>query len=111
MKETNRPVTSRGYKLILNADRFKNRVEGSQTFWDLVEFLVLKQGGQIHLRQETEKVRRTWYLDTPSLDLRRHHLPMRLCRRGTSSPPHVHADYGLIIFRAARETGAGTSSR
>lgn len=78
MKKSNRPVTSREYKLILNADRFKDRVEGSQTFWDLVEFLVDKQGGQIHLRQDEERVRRTWYLDTPGLDFRRRHYVLRV---------------------------------
>ena len=71
MNATNRPVTSREYKLILNADRFKDRLEGSQTFWNLVEFLVVKQGGKIHLRQNEERVRRTWYHDTPGLDSRR----------------------------------------
>jgi uncharacterized protein YjbK len=78
IKASNRPVTSREYKLILNADRFKDRLEGSQTFWNLVEFLVNKQGGQIHLRQDEEHGRRTWYLDTPSLDFRRHHYVLRV---------------------------------
>jgi hypothetical protein len=77
MTASNRPVTSREYKLILNADRFKDRLEGSQTFWNLVEFLVVNQGGQIHLRQDEEQVRRTWYLDTPGLDLQRHHYTLR----------------------------------
>ena len=78
MQRPNRPVTSREYKLILNADRFKDRFEGTQTFWNLLKFLVAKQGGQIHQEQDEEKVRRTWYLDTPGLDFRRRQFVLRV---------------------------------
>lgn len=86
MNASNRPVTSREYKLILNADRFKDRVEGSQTFWDLVEFLVEKQEGQIHKRQDKEKMRRTWYLDTPGLDFRRNQFVLRVREEADAEP-------------------------
>ena len=52
----------------------ETKVEGSQTFWNLVE----KQGGEIHLRQDEERVRRTWYLDTPGLDFRRRQFVLRV---------------------------------
>jgi hypothetical protein len=78
MKPTNRPVISREYKLILNADRFQNRGQGIETFWNLVESLLTKQGGQIRQRQDEEKIRRTWYLDTPGLDFRRRDFVLRV---------------------------------
>lgn len=45
--------------------------------WNLVEFLVRKQGGYAGADVE-EKIRRTWYLDTPELALRRQHYVLRL---------------------------------
>jgi hypothetical protein len=63
MDQSNLPVTSREYKLMLNVDRFKIRSEGSDAMWSLVEFLILKQGGDADADVE-EKIRRTWYLDT-----------------------------------------------
>ena len=78
MANPNHPVTSREYKLILQADRFKDRAEGSAIFWELVEALLLQAGGQIHERQNEEMLRRTWYLDTPDLDLRSHNLNLRV---------------------------------
>ena len=66
-------ITSREYKLILNYSRFKQREEGSKQFWDLVEFLIKSNHGEIEAGKssktwDTEK-RTTWYLDTPSLSL------------------------------------------
>jgi hypothetical protein len=74
----NHPVTSREYKLILKSDRFKDRSESSAIFWELVEALIKQEGGQIHARQNEEKLRRTWYLDTPNLDLRCHNFNLRV---------------------------------
>jgi hypothetical protein len=39
MARTNRPLTSREYKLMLNPDRFTNRGGGIAAFHDLLEFL------------------------------------------------------------------------
>lgn len=45
MSETNRPVTSREYKLMLNTVRFKERDKGSKVSLDLIAFLIKKEGG------------------------------------------------------------------
>ena len=71
MSPSNVPVTSREYKLILNADRFQDFESGEDAFWHLVEFLVAKSGGEIVERQNEVKFRKTWYLDTPDFALRR----------------------------------------
>jgi hypothetical protein len=67
------PITSREYKLILNSSRFKQREEGSKQFWDLVEFLVKSNHGEIEPGKSSEtwttEKRKTWYLDTPTLSL------------------------------------------
>ena len=67
------PITSREYKLILNSSRFKEREEGSKQFWDLVEFLIKSNHGEIGAGKSSEtwatERRTTWYLDTPSLSL------------------------------------------
>ena len=82
MGPTNRPVTSREYKLILEAGRFRDRFEGTRTFWNLVMFLVHKEGGEIYREQNKEMKRRTCYLDTPGLDLRRRQLALRVREEG-----------------------------
>ena len=67
-------TTSREYKLILNASRFKQREEGSKQFWDLVEFLVQSNHGEIETGKSSEtwttEKRTTWYLDTSTLSLK-----------------------------------------
>ena len=75
-------ITSREYKLILNSSRFKQREEGSKQFWDLVEFLVKSNHGEIEARKSSEiwatEKRTTWYLDTPSLSLRSKEFSLRV---------------------------------
>lgn len=78
MAQSNRPITSREYKLMLNADRFKDRRQGVLAFWNLVHFLVTKQNGVIIEPQNEEKRRRTSYLDTVGLDLHQHGFALRL---------------------------------
>lgn len=79
MNRSNWPVTSREYKLMLNADRFKDREQGSEAFWSLVDFLVDKQGGKPEkYKKVKKKKRRTWYADTAGLALRRHGFVLRL---------------------------------
>ncbi|WP_019501666.1 hypothetical protein [Pseudanabaena sp. PCC 6802] len=67
------PITSREYKLILNSSRFKQREEGCNQFWDLVEFLIKSNQGDIDPGKSSDawitEERKTWYLDTPSLSL------------------------------------------
>jgi hypothetical protein len=46
----NKPITSREYKLMLNADRFENLEPGVKEFWGKVMALAEKQGGTIPVR-------------------------------------------------------------
>lgn len=78
MKASNQPVTSREYKLILNSDRFKDRNKGAETFLNLIDFLIRKQGGSIVEKQDEEKSRHTSYLDTPQFALRQSGFALRL---------------------------------
>lgn len=63
-------ITSREYKLILNADRFADRSAGSDALRALVALQVERYGGTLE-NQDKEEIRRTFYLDTPALDLNR----------------------------------------
>lgn len=78
MSETNLPVTSREYKLMLNTDRFKDRAQGSKVFLELIDFLIKKEGGTVIERQDKEERRRTSYLDTADLALRQKGFALRL---------------------------------
>jgi hypothetical protein len=76
VKPTNRPVTSREYKLVLNTERFRDRVQGARTFWNLLAFLVSSQGNEVipddqDPEKDDEFRRTTRYLDTPGDDLQR----------------------------------------
>jgi hypothetical protein len=83
MNISNRPVTSREYKLMLNVDRFKDREQASQEFLSLLDFLVRKEGGSVveeendEERNEEEK-RKTSYLDTPERALHQQGFALRL---------------------------------
>jgi hypothetical protein len=83
MNTSNRPVTSREYKLMLNVDRFKDREQASQEFLSLLDFLVKKEGGSVveeendKERNEEEK-RQTSYLDTPERALHQQGFALRL---------------------------------
>lgn len=85
MAGSNRPVTSREYKLMLHADRFVDRKRAADAFWGVVEFLAKKHGGKIVEKQGEEKERRTWYLDTRDHTFRRNRAVVRL-RRDISEP-------------------------
>lgn len=71
MSNTNRPVTSREYKLMLQVDRFADRDRGTKGLWRLVDFLADRNGGKAVLEDKKPEERRTWYLDTSELSLRR----------------------------------------
>jgi hypothetical protein len=76
---TNRTVTSREYKLMLRADRFRERKRGVKSFWRLVKFLAHdKLGGEIYKEQDEVLRRMTWYLDTPGAELRAHGFVLRI---------------------------------
>jgi hypothetical protein len=78
MNASNRPVTSREYKLILNSDRFRDRNKGAERFLNLIDFLIRKQGGTIVEKQNEENRRHTSYLDTPQFALHQSGFALRL---------------------------------
>jgi len=83
MDISNRPVTSREYKLMLNVDRFKDREQASQEFLSLLDFLVKKERGsaveeQNDEEQNEEERRQTSYLDTPEGALHQQGFALRL---------------------------------
>lgn len=86
---TNRPITSREYKLLLNTERFRDRLAGAGLFWDLLKFLVTNQGNSVipdndDPDKDVEKTRTTWYLDTPGFELRRADITLRVRDRPSS---------------------------
>jgi len=97
MSTSNLPVTSREYKLILNAERFKDRDQGVEMFLRLIEFLIKKEGGDIPEKQVKEERRQTSYLDTSELALHQHGFSLRL-REETKTPAEFQIN---LKYRAA----------
>lgn len=88
---TNRPVTSREYKLMLNIGRFEDRAHGCEEFWRLVSFLAERQSksvGKVSIEDQNKKEERreVCYLDTLGLALRRGGYALRLRREETAEP-------------------------
>jgi hypothetical protein len=77
-----RPVQAREYKLILVTDRFGDRDAGASAFQTLVLEVARSHGGRVKKKQDSEEVRRTWYLDTPGFDLRRNEFALRIRLEG-----------------------------
>lgn len=77
----NKPITSREYKLILNADRFVDCQLGIDSFWQLIEFLVKRQQGRSNKDVKTKK-RKTRYLDTADFQLYRQKFILRVRKEG-----------------------------
>ena len=80
---SNRPITSREYKLLLNTERFRDRIVGARLFWRMLTFLVENQGNavirdEVDPDKDAEKRRTTWYLDTPGFDLQRANVTLRV---------------------------------
>jgi hypothetical protein len=85
---TNRTVTSREYKLMLRADRFRDRRRGAETFWNLVRFLIQDvQNNEVYREQDEELRRLTWYLDTPGTELRKHGFVLRVREESDAEEP------------------------
>ncbi|RIK40284.1 MAG: hypothetical protein DCC55_15530 [Chloroflexi bacterium] len=78
----NLPITSREYKLMLDASRFEQRQNSVATFWTLVSHLATKQGGKVAEMQDEVEERRTWYLDTPEQALHQRGYSLRIRRAG-----------------------------
>ncbi len=75
---SNRAVTSREYKLILNVRNFLDREDGIRLFWDMVRSYASHQRAKAKTRRKKDSHRQTWYLDTPGLALRRNGYVLRL---------------------------------
>lgn len=84
MTPSNRQVTSREYKLLLNPERFRARPEGTQAFWNLLVFLAEQQGIKAISKKEDDDKKddppHRWvqYLDTRAFELQRQCAIVRL---------------------------------
>ena len=92
MTPTNRPITSREYKVMLNTERFRDRRAGAGLFWKLLAFLIENQGNEVisdhvDLEKDVEKIRTTWYLDTPGYELQRANITLRLREESGANNP------------------------
>jgi hypothetical protein len=113
MTPTNRPITSREYKLMLNTERFRDRRAGAGLFWKLLTFLVENQGNevisdQVDREKSKEKIRTTWFLDTSGFELQRANIVLRVREEAGASDPYKVT----LKFRAPdRYTAAGCDVR
>jgi hypothetical protein len=97
MAGANLPITSREYKLMLNVDRFKDRIQGCEMFLNLIEFLITKEGGTNLERQDKEEKRQTSYLDTEQLAMSQRGFALRL-REEARTPSEFQINFK---YRAA----------
>jgi hypothetical protein len=113
MTPTNRPITSREYKLMLNTERFRDRRAGADLYWELLAFLVRNQGNEVipdldDPDKNAEKVRTTWYLDTPGYELQRANITLRVREEAGAKKPFKVT----LKYRAPdRYTAAGCDVR
>jgi hypothetical protein len=68
MAHSNRPMTSREFKIMLVPNEFIDRKAGIHKVTNVIDSLIEKQGGSFKNEVE-EKKRRTWYLDTDAHEL------------------------------------------
>ncbi len=75
-------ITSREYKLMLEANRFQNRAKGVAAFWAMVNCLIEKTPTANDINPGStdtpKKERLTWYLDTPAQSLNKNNFVLRL---------------------------------
>jgi hypothetical protein len=77
LAKSNRPITSREYKLMLKPSEFDDRQRGIDKFLDLIKSQTEEQ--HIELKKDfNEKKRRTWYLDTDSFELNANKFLLRI---------------------------------
>ena len=94
MTPTNRPITSREYKLMLNTERFRDRRAGADLFWKLLTFLVENQGNEVISgcwpipTRTPRRARTTWYLDTPGYELQRANITLRVREEPDAKKPY-----------------------
>jgi hypothetical protein len=68
MAHSNRPLTSRECKIMLDTNRFMDRKKGTHEISTITERLIKGQGGNFMADVEEEE-RRTWYLDSNAYEL------------------------------------------
>ena len=68
MPHSNRPLTSREFKIILDRNRFMDKKKGIQELSAIIKGLIEKQNGRF-MDDIKEKERTTWYLDTNAYEL------------------------------------------
>lgn len=79
MSHTNRPVTSREYKVLLNTERFLDRGDGIARYRKVLTYLAEQDNKFTVEHQDDLPFRRTtWYVDTPSFDLHRCGMALRI---------------------------------
>ena len=106
-------INTREYKLILAADRFYDRKDGSDAFQDLAAYLVDRAGGKVK-RQDSEEDRRTRYLDTAGFGLRSGDYVLRLRDEKEAGDTKITLKYrgaDLILAEAASVKAADKDAR
>jgi hypothetical protein len=70
MAHSNRPLTSREFKIMLQTDHFTDRKKGVKEISSIIESIIEKQGGKFEAPNNYDEVeRRTWFLDTNAYEL------------------------------------------
>ena len=70
MAHSNRPLTSREFKIMLQTDHFTDRKKGIKEISTVTESLIEKQGAKFEATNDYDEVeRRTWFLDTNAYEL------------------------------------------
>ena len=62
MAHSNRPLTSREFKIMLQTDHFTDRKKGIREISTVIESLIEKQGGKFEATNNYDEVeRKTWF--------------------------------------------------
>ena len=70
MDNSNRPLTSREFKIMLRTDHFIDREKGMKEVSSIIEDISGRQGGKYEAPNSYDEVeRRTWFLDTDDCEL------------------------------------------
>jgi hypothetical protein len=70
MAHSNRPLTSREFKIMLQTDHFTDRKKGIKEISTVIESLIEKQDGKFEATNNYDEVeRKTWFLDTNAYEL------------------------------------------
>lgn len=70
MVHSNRPLTSREFKIMLQPNHFMNRRKGIKELSGIIESIIERQSGKFEAHnKDNEEERRTWFLDTTACEL------------------------------------------